>query len=475
MTRSHLLSRCVAIGGFAAAVSLYVGSAAAAETGAGLTAVGTGAGSTAVGTGAGSTAVGTGADSGPVQAAASGPNPEQGLVLGPWIFYPSMLVGAVYNSNVYNTTFDKRGEFGIRLVPSFVAIDDAGIQKTTVYGNLDAQIFPGASKPAVFESTSLTSPNSLQARLGISHVYQPTPDLKITAIGDFTRQFGLFGSGFLAGVGLPVIVSAPAFTTTPQYYNQFTGYVSVEKQLNERNFVAATGSVQGIVYDQRNTSLVFPAVNSTTDQNNVAVQGSLRFGYRVVPSFYVFGEAGGNTDRYKESALDSNGLRTIIGVGSEQIALFKGEIYGGYQWEWNTGNAYGTVSSPAFGARLFYSPTEYFTVAARIDQTLGAAASITTLTGVLPASGTKDLTAQLQSVYSLSPYWTATARVGHQWIDYSETNRKSNGWVAGAGVSYNFWRNLNLTLDYQITKSTSNIVGTGYSAQLITLGASYHY
>ena len=70
--------------------------------------------------------------------------------------------------------------------------------------------------------------------------------------------------------------------------------------------------------------------------------------------------------------------------------------------------------------------------------------------------------------------WGANARFGYVQTDFINLARKDNGWLAGANLSYEVWRNLGLTLDYQYKAVTSNL-GPTFNQSVVSAGVSYKY
>ncbi len=415
---------------------------------------------------------------------ASGPNPEQGLPIGGWIVYPSFYSGAVFNDNVYNSATNKQGAVGIDLRPSFIATLDNGIYKTQSYFGLDAQIYPGSNGA----NGGTTSASNVQGRAGFSQISQPLPDLTFTAAFDFSRLLGLFGTGF--GVGGQAsslyVPNGVVASGVPQLSNQLTGSLSVQKEITDRAFVAWQGGVQGVIFDSRPSSGVVSVFSpESTQQNGVNLTTSVRLGYWVGPMVYAYVEPGGSFRRYQNSLSDTNGYRVVGGLGSDQIGLFKGEIYGGYQSQSSANGQAGVgANSPAFGGRLYYYPTPYLTISASADESLGSTTPSSVSNGLVSSRATSSRAFQsmLQADYTLSQYWSAHIRGGYGETLYTNSSRVDSTWMAGVGGSYTFWRNLALTVDYQFSRidsSNANIwspfSGTSYSQNIITAGITYKY
>lgn len=428
---------------------------------------------------------------------ASGPNPEQGLPIGGWITYPSFYAGAIFNDNVYNSATNRRAAEGFDLRPSFDATLDNGIHRTRAYFGLDAQIYPGSDGSG---AGGTTSASNVQGRAGFSHIYQPLPDLTVAAEVDFSRLIGVFGTGFGAGGSSSSIYvpSAVIASGLPLLSNQLTGALSVQKEITDKAFVAWQGGVQGVIFDSQPSSGITSVFSpQSTQQNGVSYNTSFRLGYWVGPMLYAFVEPGGSFRRYQNYLSDTNGYRVVGGLGSDQIGLFKGEIYGGYQ---SQSSAYGLAgvgsTSPAFGGRLYYYPTPYLTISASADETLGSTTPGSVSTSVVssplvnshlaiivsPASSSRAFQAMLQADYSFSPYWTAHIRGGYGETLYTNSSRVDSTWTTGIGGRYFFWRNVALTVDYLhslINSSNANVwpsvSSTNYSQNVVTAGVTYKY
>lgn len=425
---------------------------------------------------------------------ATGPDPDLGVPIEGWIFYPSFFAGAVFNDNVYARPYGKRAALGIRIRPSVRANVDNGLHKTTAYFTADAQFYPGHGTGYQFYPVPALQPPPTNATgsAGFAHVWAPLSDLNVYVLADYTRQNGLFGANFGAGAPLAYIPSSYTVSGVQQYSNQFSGSVAVEKKFSDWFLRASTGA-QYVAYDSR-PSVSFPtfglAGNSGNAQNGVSYTASLRGGWWITPQVYGFVEPALDLRRYQFSISDTNGYRVVAGLGSDLVSLVRGEIYGGYQSQSSDhGLPNGTISAPTYGARLFYYPTPYFTITAAVDQTLAAAAAPTPLAATLGqwSPGSRNARATLQADYAFSPYWTAFVRGGYGDTRWANLPRVDTAWAGGAGVSYTFWRNIAITLDYQFQKTSSNSgsffnfanagsPGTwGYTQNVISAGITYRY
>jgi hypothetical protein len=385
----------------------------------------------------------------------------QGLLIGGWQLSPTLFAGAVYNSNVNQTT-NAVASWGERVTPGFTANLDNGIHKTSLYGMADLQNYSNSN-----------ANNTVYANAGFSQSYLPTPDLTFRLSGNYTRSLDVFGSSALAPANtfLPTTPFAPAATTTisPQAnanpYNQFSGALSVEKSFG-RTFVGLTATVANTQSSGNSAS--------TTNSNGTTYTITQRTGFNLTPQLYAFVDPSVNWQRYANSTQNQNGYRITAGVGTLAEGIWRGEIYGGYQAE--KSDLAGTYDSPVFGGRIFYSPTPIWEFGASLDESLGAQPVPTSGTNGTTGVAGQVTTALLSVRYKgLPPDWATSARFGFVRTVYIGSPQINNGWLAGATVTYEFWRNLGITLLYQFESVDSNIALQSFNQQMVSLGVSYKY
>jgi hypothetical protein len=404
---------------------------------------------------------------------------KAGLPVAGWMLYPSIFVGATYDDNFNQTASgtDHSNGVSLRLSPRLTGTYDGGIHKTTFYGVVDARFFDA---------------DTIAATAGLTHLWQAQQDLIFNFFGNYTRQTDIFRSALqfnngaigppaTPNVNIPIIINP--FGTTPGAdpiaYNQFTVGAQVTKTFNQA-FVTLSGTAFDIIYDHSD-NIPFPF---QTSHDGASFWASARVGYNVTPQFYVFAQGDGIFNRFRNSLFDTDGYRVIGGVGSNDVkSLFRGEVYGGY-WVQNQHepNVIGfgiptDVNSGVFGGRLSYFPTQYWSIVAQVDQTLGMS---TTLAPSIPAGvPTRTTTAILQSTYGIARDWSVGVRGGYsrgEFIGFGEFN--NHAWMAGASFNYEIWRNLLLTLDYQYTTSQSNTSlasFTEFTDNRYTAGLTYKY
>lgn len=389
-----------------------------------------------------------------------------GLPLGGWMLYPTLFAGVVYDDNVNPNQLNRSSGVGLRLVPRLVAVRNTGIHNSTLYGSVDARLTGGGG-----------GEESVAARAGVTHEYEAMRDLIFRFQGDYTRQTDVFNSASsfnsASNFTNTSIVQNPFANTnlaTSSPYNQFTGAATVTKTMN-RSFVVLGGSISHIAYDNTASLVGGALVPSSLDGTVYVLSG--RVGYWVTPLFYSFAESSIDRRNFATSAFDSSVYRFVGGIGIDQIGLVRGEVFAGYQSSHQDFATLQSAGGGVFGGRLAYYPTRYWTLRASLDETLGLS-TVASPTSPLGTS-TRVTTALLQSDYAISKVWTAGVRFGYTETQYSGSLRQDRGWLAGGSFNYNLWRNLGLTIDYQMTKLDSNVPLQSFTRNVVTVGATYRY
>jgi hypothetical protein len=392
--------------------------------------------------------------------AGSDPRAPQPMVFGGWLFSPTLFAGAVYNSNV-NQSANAVASWGERVVPGFSASLDNGIHQTSIYGLADLQNY---------SASGVDHATTVDAKAGITQTYFAQRDLTFQLNGDFTRQADVFGGAAFAKAGTPLgnTSGAPVAPVTiapqlnPDRFNQYSGSFSVDKKFG-RAFVGLSASVIDTRFDNNPTA--------TASRDGTVYTIAQRTGFDIGPRLYLFVDPSLNWQRYTDSLRDAKGYRVTAGVGTTSPGIWQGEVFGGYQAENN--DVVGTYSSGVFGARIGYSPTRFWDFRASIDETLGAS---TIATGGTTGVASRTTTALVNVGYNGLPRgWSTGARFGYVRTDFVSSPRDDNGWLAGANVGYEIWRNLGVTLDYQYKSVDSNIAGQSFTQHMVSLGASYKY
>ena len=376
----------------------------------------------------------------------------RGMAMGDWMFYPTALVGVVYDDNLVWSTTNKVSAVGTRFKPRLVAVRDEGIHKTTAYGEVDARLYP-----------SLTHNNTINGQAGLEHVWEVERDFTIKAKAEYEHK-ALHISGGL--VSTPSGVSTLA---TPLQSDQLMASLTAQKSFGKA-FVGGSLETRKTLYGPLDTAA---GKFSQQYRDSFVNTATLRGGYWFAPSAYVFAEGGGNMRDYTGSAYASKGYRAVAGLGTDRLSLFRGEIFGGIQQQFYEHHVVKTATSPVFGGKIFWYPTRALTVRLAVDQTFSDSS---TPTPSNPGGYPQRVTAaQLSINYQFARDLYLAARVGYDRAAYLGVDRRDTAWRAGASLSYDMYRSLGIVLDYDYTQLVSTAPNASYTRNAVTVSLKYQY
>ena len=201
--------------------------------------------------------------------------PPDAIAFEGWLLYPTLRVYSLYSDNLFLSPTTPLSVPGFGVTPSLTAEWSNGIHTTTLYGNIDRQVYPTDNEV-----------NTLDARAGFTQKYEAMRDLIFRVNGDYVRQTWnsslqssiqtaalapattvlpngntqlpngtiLSPSGQVIGQGNPAIGGNVPLLVNP--FDRFTGTFSVDKLFN-RGILSLSGSVNRTDYEtqgSQNTS-----------------------------------------------------------------------------------------------------------------------------------------------------------------------------------------------------------------------------
>ncbi|TDX62149.1 hypothetical protein EDE12_11155 [Methylosinus sp. sav-2] len=382
----------------------------------------------------------------------------QGLPLGGWMLYPSLLVAGTYDDNPFQAPSDRKGAAGTHLRPSFIADRDNGLHHTTVFTIGDFRIYP-----------DLSTANTVNVEAGFNHTWEARKDLVVSASGEYSRRTDMYNTGQVVN---PFVLGGVTYRGTqasPQRYNQFIGSVGVQKSF-DRLFIGLSSTARATTYDTLYTTT---GALGQTYRNNLVTGVTGRLGYYATPLLFVFTEAGGNFRDFRDPTYNSEGYRFTGGIGTDRIGLIRGEIFAGYQSQFYFSGLFPSANSPVYGGKLYWYPTRAWTIEAGLDETFQDSALSTV--GNTTGSAARATSANLRIGYKLARSWSATVNGQYTDIAYISGGRHDSRWNSGATLNYEILRNLNATFEYAFTRVFSNSDGAAFTRNVFTLGATYKY
>jgi hypothetical protein len=410
------------------------------------------------------------------------------VTIGGWSLYPTVRVYSLYSDNLFLSPQNPLSVTGFGMSPSLTAELSNGIHTTTLYGNIDRQVYPTDNEV-----------NTFDRQAGFTQKYEALRDLIFSVHGDYTHKTI---SNALQN-SIPTVVAAPATTLLPNGntllpngtilsptgqpigqanpatapngissvnpFDQFTGTFSVDKIFN-RGILSLSGSAARTDYETKN----FQDSNTRTFTENAGVW--------LGPLLYAYSNGSIATFVTDASSSSTTSYRVVGGVGTRKFGLFRGSAYLGHQGSEGGSSAGGDV----YGGKLFYYPTPEWTLSAGIDETINIAsqASPTNLALTLPAltpvqiplsASTRITATSFQTDYRISPQWSASWQFGYTRIEYVDSPRRDNSWLLDANLRYDIWRNMTFAWEYRYLSILSNAPFVSATSNFGMMSAIYKY
>ena len=415
--------------------------------------------------------------------------PGDALAVGGWLFYPTINTYAQYTDNLFQTVFNPVSAWGVGVKPSMIAEWSNGIHTTKLYGNLEVRKYPTDNEFNIFDRQA-----------GVIQKYEALRDLTFSIQGDYSHQTnasspnaipnGIVSPGtttvlpngntvlpngdIISPTGVIVGHVAPTVNvvgtqTLVNPSNIYTGAASVEKILN-RGFIGLTGSLSRTEYDN-------PSISPDITAKTLSGQASVWLG----PVFYAYTNG---TYASQISSMDLSAYRVIGGIGTRQIGLFAASAYYGHQGS-NVQNS-GTAGGEVYGGSLSYYPTPIWTISAGINETVNisnqTAVSNIVLNNqassalVIPVSSSTRITAtSLNTSYTLSAQWSVYGTFAFTHVDYFNSPRMDNSWLADVVFGYKVTPRMTLSWEYQYSSIVSNIPLNSSRRNFVSMGANYKF
>lgn len=376
----------------------------------------------------------------------------QGVAMADWLLYPSLALGAVYDDNLGWAPKRPRRATGFRVAPDFAAERDVDGHRLLLHAGGDARLFPGD-----------THANMIDAALGGAYRWRVAPDLTFKATAKVARVSLPVGAGVVATpLGATTLVS-------PLTQDRAEASLAAQKSFG-RAFVGLSFETAKSAFQPLDTAAGRVAQSYRDSWVNTLTG---RAGMWVAPTFYVFGEAAGNSRDYTNAPFASKGYRGVAGVGSDRISLFRGELFVGAQQQFYRGPTRWSATSPVFGGKLYWYPLRTLTVRASLDQTFSDSSLPTPANPV--GSPARATTAELNIRHQMTRDLSLTTRLVYEVDRFLRTTREDRVWRAGLGVAYNAWRNLDLSLDYEFSKADSTEAASRFRRNVANAGVKYRF
>jgi hypothetical protein len=444
--------------------------------------------------------------------------PTDVLAVGGWLLYPSARAFGLWSDNLFQSPTSPIKTTGLGVAPGIIAEKSNGIHTTTLYANLEGRVYPDNSFINAFDRAA-----------GFTQRYEALRDLNFTVQGDYAHR--TIAGGLINGIPSPVttpttsvlpngntilpngnivdpagnvvgqtnpglsVVAANNLLVNPN--DQFTATASVTKLLN-RGILSVSGSISKTTYETPGTTPDYQ-VKSLRGNGGVWL-GPLLYAYANVAwawtDFSPTTSAAIVTPTLIGTGVDpptasqgskTSAYRAVGGLGTSRIGLMRASVYAGHQGSETQSNTQtSSAGGDVYGGRISYEPTRYWSFNASVEHIInianGGAGSIIAQTIVTPTpivvstgSSTKTTASFLEMNYAISKLWSAFARFGYTRVEYLDSTRLDNAWLADFVLRYEMMRNLTLAWEYQYTSLVSNAPQISSQRNFFITSATYKF
>ena len=172
------------------------------------------------------------------------PTGAETLSLGDWLLYPTLNFHTFYDSNIYSSPTTPISTAGLNFNPTLLATYDTGIHTTSLYGNINSNIYPFIDYIN----------NTFDRQIGFVEKYEAMRDLIFTVQGDYHHLTNAY----------PFVSALPPITspTSPPVIGAASVTAAQQTFINPNDTYTATGTI----YKEFNRAfLTIGGVLSTTE------------------------------------------------------------------------------------------------------------------------------------------------------------------------------------------------------------------
>jgi Putative beta-barrel porin 2 len=393
------------------------------------------------------------------------------MVVGEFLVYPELRVGAVYDDNIFNDAAETVGALGASIEPEILMKGGNGLHDIDLYGQGLAKIYPGAS-----------GANTYTGQLGFANLNSIGEDLSLRLDGEIGRLTDNLKAQSSTLRSQSRSVSADS-------YDQYLASMLIHKIFNR---VWLEGGFDLTVQDR---------------QAGLYKSGNVRAraGLDLSSDLSIYLESSYIAQRLQDRTTDSDGYRLIFGASSSRIGLFRGEIYAGLLVQ-NYPHIQGaTRYGPTAGGDIAWMAKPELTVTAALSEALGLEGpqqnSAFSLLGQIPGSSTpsgtgssgpaqiqpgptvgtpqqlfafggsagKVTTAALSVSYTPSEAIAVSGTFAYQHQEAAAGQSGDDVWSSNISIVYSLTPTITADLDYLYSYSRLNATNASLSHEIVTL------
>lgn len=370
----------------------------------------------------------------------------RGQRIGAFVLYPGISVNGAYNSNVYATQSDTKGDFVASLDPTLSLRSN---------WNQHALNFNVSGDFRRYARQTSNNENNFSADV----------DGRLDILTD-TYMTG--GIGYRLAHEPRTSANTVLNQKYPTEYQLTTGKLGFVRERGIFGFELHS-EVRYYSYNNNVTGDGTPITE--TDRNRIEYSVTPRITYQIVKGYRAFVQASGNERSYQSKfdqfgfQRDSHGYQVDIGTAVELTHLITGEIFAGYLEQDYKDSRLPVASGPGFGGNLLWNVTRLTSVRATLSRTVQEWNSFDSNE---PAVSSYIATATDISVeHELHDDLLVSAGVGYENDDFQGISRSDDVYGGSAGLQYLINRHLSAGVNFAYNRRESNVASVGYDQEIV--------
>ena len=366
-----------------------------------------------------------------------------GVRTGPWMFYPTVSAGALYDSNVFASSNNVQSDIIGRV--------GAGLRGNSLWERHGINMQLAAESDFYRSHSSLDQTNATFASSGHFDIDQST------------QLLGTLRAAYLHEQ--PGSLNSPTGAVTPTPYSLVSGDLTLRKEFGRVTTAVGAGVDS---YNFGSATAQNGSIVSQDAQDGQIYWAHGRFDYAFSEKLAAFTALEGNWRELRGTptqSLSSNGYRALAGFDLEFTHLIKGEIAAGYSNQNFFASTIGDVEGPAYRAMLTWSPSRQVDVHFRAEQ-------IVTQSAVTSPTGIRADAVQLGLDYEFRPNVVLLSAATYEKDHFQGQPREDNVYAVDAAIKYLMNNVTSIDLRYRYTRRDSDAPDNSYDKHQVGINAS---
>jgi hypothetical protein len=369
-----------------------------------------------------------------------------GLRAGPWMFNPSLTGGVSYDSNVFASGNDKRGDFAATIKPSL------GVTSLWERHSLDIQGDVRSTSYRRFTQLDQTDA-SLRARgrVDLWHDAAILTNFRVAALHE--------------GVGS---LTSPTGAAEPTPYSLASGDVTYWQRINR---LAGSIGVSADHYNYSTTRAQDGSIINQDSRDGRVAAAHARLDYAISPGFGVFSALEVNKRDLRGTPtqpLSSDGYRSLSGINVQLGRLVTGEFGTGYASQRFDDPTIGTIQGPAYRAAVNWSVTRLLDLHFKAEQIVTEASDTV-------AGGVRADAFQIGADYELRRNVILSVAGTYERDRFFGQPRNDKVFSTLTELKYVFNRYSSISLQHQYFRRDSNVPSSSYDKHEVGVNVTARY